>query len=89
MNDSNIAASILEENIYEELEGAHEQVDEIMDGIGEIIIEIAEANKNFCCSTCIHVAEELYQLLKNYASEEDCDSIKEQYSYITGRNLDE
>ncbi len=79
----------MEENIYEELEDATEQVDELMNGIAEIIIEIADANKNFCCSTCIHVAEELYQLFENYAREEDCDSIREQYSYITGRDLDE
>lgn len=36
MNDSNIAASILEENIYEELEDATEQVDEIINGIATV-----------------------------------------------------
>lgn len=36
MNDSNFAASILEENIYEELEDATEQVDEIINGIATV-----------------------------------------------------
>lgn len=36
MNDSNIATSILEENIYEELEDATEQVDEIINCIATV-----------------------------------------------------
>lgn len=77
----------MEEN--EELQDALDQVDEMVDGIGEIIIEIANANQDFICTTCLRTASELYQIMTNYAREEDCDSIKEQFTYITGRNIDE
>lgn len=77
----------MEEN--EELQDALDQVDEMVDGIGEIIIEIANANQDFICTTCLRTASELYQIMENYAREEDCDSIKEQFTYITGRNIDE
>lgn len=77
----------MEEN--EELQDSLDQIDEMVDGIGEIIIEIANANQDFICTACLRTASELYQMMKNYAREEDCDSIKEQFTYITGRNIDE
>lgn len=77
------------ERTADELEDLQEQMDNVVNSLGEIIIEIASDNSEFVCSACIRTAKELYQLFENYAREEDCDSIKEQYSYITGRNLDD
>ena len=77
------------ERTADELEELQDQMDDVVDELGKIIIEIASDNSEFVCSACIRTAKELYQLFENYAREEDCDSIREQYSYITGRNLDD
>lgn len=73
----------------EELQDALDQIDEMVDGIGKIVIGIAHDNSDFICTTCLRTASELYQIMEKYAREEDCDSIKEQFTYITGRNIDE
>ena len=77
------------ERLAEELEELQDQIDDVVDELGKIIIEIASDKSEFVCSACIRTAKELYQLFENYAREEDCDSIREQYSYITGRDLDD
>lgn len=73
----------------EELEELREQLDDVVDSLGAIIINIAADNDEFVCSTCLNTAKELYRIFKNIARDEDCDSICEQYAYITGRDLDE
>lgn len=82
MNDSE-----MEEN--EELQDALEQVDEMVDGIGTIIKQIACANYSSMCTTCHRTAKGLYRIFCNYAREEDCDRIRDEYKDITGRDLDE
>lgn len=77
------------ERISEELEELQDQMDDVVNSLGEIIIEIASDNKDFICSACVRTAKELYQIFKNNAREEDCGSICEQYSFLTGSDLDE
>ncbi|MGN1137117.1 MAG: hypothetical protein ACI4SF_12975 [Oscillospiraceae bacterium] len=77
------------ERTAEELEELKEQMDDVVDSLGMIIIEIASHNDDFICTTCLKTAKELYQLFKSIAREEDCGSICEQYAYITGRDLDD
>ncbi len=77
------------ERISEELENLQEQMDDVVNSLGEIIIEIASDNSEFVCSACIRTAKELYQIFKSIAREEDCGSICEQYAYITGSDLDD
>lgn len=73
----------------EELEELKEQMDDVVDSLGRIIIEIASDNKEFVCTACLRTAKELYQIFKNIAREEDCGSICEQYSFLTGSDLDD
>lgn len=68
------------ERISEELENLQEQMDDVVNSLGEIIIEIASDNSEFVCSACIRTAKELYQIFKSIAREEDCGSICEQYA---------
>lgn len=77
------------ERTTEELEELQEQMDDVVNSLGEIIIEIASDNSEFVCSACIRTAKELYQIFKSIAREEDCGSICEQYAYITGADLDD
>lgn len=77
------------ERTTEELEELREQMDDVADSLGKIIIKIASDNSDFICSACIRTAKELYGILKNIARDEDCGSICEQYAYITGSDLDE
>lgn len=77
------------EQITEELEELREQLNDVVDSLGTIIIDIASDNDEFVCSTCLNTAKELCRIFKNIARDEDCGSICEQYSYITGRDLDE
>ena len=77
------------ERLAEELEELQDQMDDVVNSLGEIIIEIASDNKDFICSACIRTAKELYQIFKNNAREEDCGSICEQYACLTGSDLDE
>lgn len=77
------------ERLAEELEDLQEQMDDVVNSLGEIIIEIASDNSEFVCSACIRTAKELYQIFKNIAREEDCGSICEQYSFLTGSDLDD
>lgn len=77
------------ERTAEELEELQEQMDDVVDSLGRIIIEIASDNSEFACSACIRTAKELYQIFKSIAREEDCGSICEQYAYITGSDLDD
>ncbi|MBQ6945578.1 MAG: hypothetical protein IJN43_14845 [Ruminococcus sp.] len=73
----------------DELDEALSQIDDTVEDLSKIIIEIAEHNDDFICTTCINTAKELYQIFKNLAREEDCVSLCERYLSITGRNLDE
>lgn len=73
----------------EELEELREQLDDVVDSLGTIIIDIASDNDEFVCSTCLNTAKELYWIFRDIARDGDCDSICEQYAYITGRDLDE
>lgn len=77
------------ERTVEELEELKEQMDDVVDSLGRIIIEIAADNSEFVCSSCLRTAKELYQIFKNNAREEDCGSICEQYACLTGSDLDE
>lgn len=77
------------ERTTEELEDLQEQMDDVVNSLGEIIIEIASDNSEFVCSACIRTAKELYQIFKNIAREEDCGNICEQYVYLTGSDLDD
>ena len=77
------------ERTAEELEELQEQVDDVVNELGKMIIQIASDNSEFVCSACIRTAKELYQIFKSIAREEDCGSICEQYACITGRDLDE
>lgn len=77
------------ERTAEEFEELQEQMDDVVDSLGKIIIEIASDNKEFVCTACLRTAKELYQIFKNIAREEDCGSICEQYAYITGSDLDD
>ena len=77
------------ERTAEELEELQEQMDDVVDSLGRIIIEIASDNSEFVCSACIRTAKELYQIFKSIAREEDCGSICEQYAHITGSDLDD
>ena len=73
----------------EECEELREQIDDVVDNLGKIIIEIAEYNEDFICTTCLDTAKELYQIFKQLARDEDCESLCEKYLNITGRDLDE
>lgn len=78
----------LEQNTSE-LEELREQIDDVVDDLGKIIIEIAEHNEDFICTACLDTARELYQIFKQLARDEDCESLCEKYLNITGRDLDE
>ena len=73
----------------EECEELREQIDDVVDDLSKIIIEIAEHNDDFICTTCLDTAKELYQIFKQLARDEDCGSLCEQYLSITGRELDD
>ena len=77
------------ERISEELEELQEQMDDVVNSLGEIIIEIASDNSEFVCSACLRTAKELYQIFKNIARDEDCTDVVEQYAYLTGNNLED
>lgn len=77
------------DNTEKELEELQDQMDDVVNRIGEIIISIARNNDDFICTTCLNTAHELYQILKDTAREEDCDNISEQFAHITGRNIDD
>lgn len=70
-----------------ELTEALESIDDMVDTIGELIINIAESNDNFVCTECLYVAGKLYQLMRKYARENDTDRIREEFKEITGRNI--
>lgn len=77
------------ERLAEELEELQDQMDDVVNSLGEIIIEIAADNSEFVCSACLRTAKELYQIFKNNARDEDCVDILEQYAYLTGNNLED
>jgi hypothetical protein len=77
------------EELQEQLSEAIETIDNMVGAIGDAIIGIAYDNTDFICTRCLKTAEELYDLMKLYARGKDCKSIREQYQYITGRDLDE
>lgn len=73
----------------EELEEALDTIDDMVNRISEIIINIAANNTDFICTCCLKAAEDLYQIMKEYAREEDSAATLEQFTAITGRYLDE
>lgn len=77
------------ERLAEELEELQDQMDDVVNSLGEIIIEIAADNSEFVCSACLRTAKELYQIFKNNARDEDCADILEQYACLTGNNLED
>lgn len=78
----------LEQNT-EKLGKLRDQIDDVVEDLSKIIIEIAEHNEDFICTTCLDTAKELYQIFKQLAHEEDCGSLCKQYLSITGRDLDD
>jgi len=77
------------DNTEKELEELRDEMDDVVNRIGEIVISIARNNDDFVCTTCLNTAHELYGIMVDYAREEDCDNIYEQFAYITGRNIDD
>ncbi len=77
------------EELEEQLDEALDTIDDMVNTISEIIIDIGSSNSDFVCTACLKTAEELYRLIKRYAREEDAASVLEQYTYMTGRSLDE
>ena len=74
------------ERTTEELEEALHTIDVLIDKIGKIIIKIAGDNDEFICTRCLRTAKDLFRLMKRYG-DENCDSIREQYRQITGRDI--
>ncbi len=72
------------EEFEEQLDEALNTIDDMVNTISEIIIDIGRSNSDF-----VKAVEELYRLIKQYAREEDAASVLEQYTYMTGRSLDE
>lgn len=75
------------ERTSEKPEELLDQMDAVTDSIGAIIIKIANDNTDFTCSRCLRTAKELYDIFKQIAREEDCESIRNQYLEITGREI--
>ncbi len=73
----------------EEYESLQNQMDDVVDSIGKIIINIAEQNDDFICTGCLNTAHDLYRILVEAAREEDCNNIYKQFADITGRNIDD
>lgn len=72
-----------------ELTEALENIDDMVDTIGKIIISIADSNDDFICTECLYVASKLYQIMRKYAREDDADRIREEFKEITGRNIND
>lgn len=49
------------ERTAEELEELQEQMDDVVDSLGRIIIEIASDNKEFVCTACLRTVRSHYR----------------------------
>ncbi len=58
-------------------------IKDILGEIGIVIMELSGGTKE-CCLTAAH---ELYSLLTEYAPDEDCTDVLEQFLYTTGVDL--
>lgn len=66
----------------EKLNEALETIDDMINRIANAIIEIANGETD-------NAANALYQIMDEYAREEDTQKIYDKYAYLTGRNIDE
>lgn len=67
-----------------ECEKLRDEINTIINDIGEIIMGIADGE---CCGECISTAKSLWRILEEHAREEDAADILERFAYRTGVSL--
>lgn len=72
----------------EELDRISCEQDDIINTIGEAIIDIAYENNDFICGQCIKTANLLLSVLMRYAREDDVADVIEQFYNLSGINLE-
>ena len=77
------------DEIAAEAEQLRDDIDTIINDIGEIIIGIADGNTADICSECIETAKSLWRIMEDHAREEDEQDILEQFAYKTGVSLND
>ncbi len=69
-----------------ECEKLRDEIDTIINDIGEIIMGIADGE---CCAECISTAKSLWRITEDHAREEDAADILERFAYRTGVSLND
>lgn len=69
-----------------ECEELKDELDTIINDIGEIIMGIADVSP---CDGCIETAKSLWRIMEEHAREEDAADIIEQFAYKTGVSLND
>lgn len=63
-----------------------DEIDTIVNDIGEIIMGIASVNS---CGEFIETAKSLFRIMNDHAREDDCADILEQFAHRTGISLND
>lgn len=69
-----------------ECENLRDEIDTIINDIGEIIVGIADISP---CDGCVDTAKSLWRIMEEYAREEDAIDILERFAYKTGVSLND
>lgn len=72
-----------------ECDELRDELDTIINDIGEIIMGIADGNMSDICGECIETAKSLRRIMEDHAREEDAQDILEQFAYKTGVSLND
>lgn len=67
-----------------------EQIDSIVNDVGEIIMDIADSMQDSrCCPSCEETAKSLFRLIEEYGDENAVTDMLERFAYKTGISLNE
>jgi len=72
-----------------ECDSLRDVIDDMVNEIGSVIDDIAEANGGYACEECIETAKRLWQIMYEQAREEDAQGVLERFAYKTGISLND
>ena len=70
-----------------ECDSLRDIIDDMVNEIGNVIDNIAEAGSGYPCKQCIETAKRLWQIMYEQAREEDAQGVLERFAYKTGISL--
>ena len=72
-----------------ECDSLRDVIDDMVNEIGNVIDNIAEAGSGYPCKQCIKTAKRLWQIMNEQAREEDAQGVLERFAYKTGISLND